>query len=73
MEKDIQLSKELELKMELSGGNIILSAVYTGTQASASMGVTVHPDILIDQLTALIPGTIDDALGAVLKAALKAA
>lgn len=73
MEKDIQLSKELELKMELKDGKIQLSAVYSGDQAGAQMGVTLDPALFIDHLAALIPGKVDDALFEVLKAALKAA
>jgi hypothetical protein len=68
---DDQVSKELELKIEFKGGDLLLSAVYAGKGVGAQMGVNVSPDYFLDQLKLAIPGQIDDAIIDVLKAAFK--
>lgn len=70
---DVQVSKELDLKIELVGGDAKLSAVYTGKDASVSIVVTLHPDLLLDHVKGIIPGGIDDAVIELVKAAIKKA
>ena len=70
---DVHLSKELEMKISVSAGSVDLSLVYSGAQATATMGVKLSVDAFLSQLEAAIPGKLDDAVIEILKAALKAA
>lgn len=58
MEKDIQLSKELDLKISFSGGNANLSAVYQGDNG----GLTVTATLTIDQFLAHIEAGQSNAI-----------
>lgn len=62
MEKDIQISKELDAKIELVSGNVKLSLIYAGTQMKAGMNVELSPEVFVDQLKAAIKGPYDDAI-----------
>jgi len=69
-EKDLGANGHLSLKME--SGKLKLSVEYGGGGVSGSVGVSVDSDYFIDKLAAAIPGQIDDAILALIKAALKA-
>ena len=58
MDKDVQIAKEVDLKISVAAGKVILT-------------VSVDSDMLLDELAAKIPGSVDDAVIAVIKAALK--
>lgn len=66
-----QLGPEAKLDLKLEGGKLILSVVYEGKEAGASMGVSLEPGLFLDKLKGLIPGQIDDAVIELIKAALK--
>lgn len=65
-----QLSPEASAKMDITGGKLILSALLDTKGVGAQVGVSVDVDYFIDQLAAKIPGTVDDAIFVVLKAAM---
>lgn len=73
MEKSVEVSKELEVKIEVKEGKIILIGDYEGKLGGAKLELHVGTDQLIDAITAKIPGEIDNKLGELLKAALKKA
>jgi hypothetical protein len=64
----VELYQEGELKAELDNGQIVLT--YGGKGATAV--VSIDAGYLLDKLAAAIPGSIDDAVIGVVKAAIKA-
>ena len=73
MEKSLEVSKELDVKIEVKEGKIILVGDYEGKIGGAKLELSVSTDQLIDAICAKIPGEIDNKLGELLKAALKKA
>ena len=73
MEKSMEVSKELEVKIEVKEGKIVLVGDYEGKLGGAKLELSVSTDQLIDAITAKIPGEIDNKLGELLKSALKKA
>lgn len=73
MEKAVEVSKELEVKIEVKEGKIVLIGDYEGKLGGAELKLSVSTDQLIDAITAKIPGEIDNKLGELLKSALKKA
>ena len=73
MEKSLEVSKELEVKIEVKEGKIILIGDYEGRLGGVELKLSVSTDQLIDAITAKIPGEIDNKLGELLKSALKKA
>ena len=73
MEKSLEVSKELEVKIEIKEGKIFLIGDYEGKLGSAKLELSVSTDQLIDAVTAKTENTIDDKLGELLKSALKKA
>ena len=71
MEKEIEISKELEAKIEIKDGKLAVVADYVGKIGGAEVKIFVTTDAVIDLICAKIPGQIDDKLGELLKAALK--
>ena len=69
----MEVSKELDVKIEVKEGKIILVGDYEGKIGGAKLELAVSTDQLIDAITAKIPGEIDNKLGELLKAALKKA
>lgn len=65
-------SPESEVKVEIVQGRIKLSASLDTKGVDAAASMSVDSDYFIDELAKKIPGQIDDAMFAVLKAALKA-
>jgi len=64
----MELYDKGETKAEIVGGNIVLVNETSG----AKIEVIVKVDYFLDLLKAKIPGTIDDTLIDLVKAALKA-
>lgn len=73
MEKSVEVSKELEVKIEVKEGKIILIGDYEGKLGGVELKLSVSAEQLVDAITAKIPGEIDNKLGELLKAALKKA
>jgi hypothetical protein len=71
MEKEIKIGTEGGVDVKLSGGFVTLEAKYAGVEAQAGLSVSISVDKLLDKLAAAVPGQIDDAVIAVVKAALK--
>ena len=66
-----ELGPEADVKLSVVAGNLVLASAYAGKGAGAKLEVSVSSDYFIDELAKLIPGSIDDAIFAVLKSALK--
>jgi hypothetical protein len=73
MEKDIALGPEGQLVMKLEAGKVVISLSDVHASGSVSLSVSEDAGYFLDKLAALIPGQVDDAVIAVIKAALKAA
>ena len=73
MEKSVEVSKELEVKIEVKEGKIVLIGDYEGKLGGVELKLSVSSEQLVDAITAKIPGQIDDKLGELLKSALKKA
>lgn len=71
MEKQIELSKELKLEIDVKEGKLLVMLAQEGAQGGAKLEGHISIDMLIDKLAEKIPGQIDDAIFAVLKQALK--
>lgn len=67
-----QISPEAQAKVEVKEGKLILSAMLDTKGVDAAVSVAVDSDYFIDELAKKIPGTVDDAIFAVFKSALKA-
>lgn len=66
-----ELSPESKMKVELKGGKVILSADFASGGLDAQLSASLDTDYFMDELAKAIPGQIDDAIIAVMKAALK--
>ena len=73
MEKSVEVSKELEVKIEVKEGKIILIGDYEGNLGGVELKLSVNAEKLIDAIVAKTDNTIDDKIGELLKAALKKA
>lgn len=73
MEKSIEVSKELDVKVEVKEGKIILVGDYEGKLGGVKLELSVSADKLIDAIVIKTDNTIDDKIGELLKAALKKA
>lgn len=71
MEKVIVDGSEVDVKVEVKEGKIVLLADYAGKGGNAKVELAVGVDYFLDKLAERIPGTIDDAVLAVVKQALK--
>lgn len=74
MEMDLinkPLGSEGNIELELKEGKLNLIASHNSKGAGVSLNVSLDSDYFIDKLAAVIPGQIDDAIFAILKAALK--
>lgn len=68
---DKELGPEAGAKVEISGGKIILSVDLASAGLGGGLKLSLDSDYFLDALAAKIPGSIDDAIIAVLKSALK--
>ena len=73
LEKEIEVSKEVEVKISLEAGKLAVEAVYGGVMGGATAKVFVSTDMVIDAICKKIPGTLDDSLGELLKDGLNKA
>lgn len=67
-----QISPEAQAKVDIADGKLMLSAVLDTQGVDASVTVSVDTGYFFDELAKKIPGTIDDAVLALLKQAVKA-
>jgi superfamily I DNA and RNA helicase len=58
METKVQkdLGAEGSLKVEVKDGKVVVSAVYDGKGADASLSIAIDSDYLLDKLAEAIPG-----------------
>ena len=73
MDKTLEISKELDVKIEVKEGKIILVGDYEGKLGGVKLEISVSADKLIDAIVLKTDNTIDDKLGELLKSALKKA
>lgn len=66
-----QISPEANALVEIKEGKLQLSVKLDTQGLDGQLSVSVDSDYFIDELAKKIPGTIDDAIFAVLKGALK--
>ena len=62
---------EAELDLKLEEGKLKLIISYDGAETDAKLEVASDIAKFIDKLNAAIPGDVDDAIGELLKAAIK--
>ena len=72
MDKVLLDGKELDVNVSIKDAKVKLEVVYDGKQADVGVHVSIGVDQLLDKLAEKIPGVVDDAVIAVIKAALKA-
>jgi hypothetical protein len=72
MEKQIEVSKELDVKVSIKDGFFVVEAAYAGQLGGANLVLKVSTDSVIDAVCAKISGTLDDQLGSLVKIGLKA-
>lgn len=66
-----QVGPEGNVKVVISGGKISLVGLLDTKGLDVQVSASVDSDYFIDELAKKIPGTIDDAIFAILKGALK--
>lgn len=71
MEVSKELSKELDLDIKVEEGKIKISVVADMKGVDVGLSVSLEPEYFGDKLAKAIPGQIDDAVIAMLIAALK--
>ena len=71
MEKNIELSKELDLDIKVKEGKVELSLSSEMKGAGIALSVSLDPEYFGNKRAAAIPGQVDDAIIAMLIAALK--
>lgn len=69
----VEVSKEVEAKVEFVDGKILLKGQYDGKGLSVGLVMTVKSEYFLDELKKAIPGEIDDKLIDMLKLGLKIA
>lgn len=67
-----QLSDNAKALVEITGGKLSLKADLDTAGVDAQVSVSVDTDYFFDELAKKIPGTVDDAVIALLKNAVKA-
>lgn len=65
-----ELGPEATYDVKLVEGKLVIAAKYDGAETDAELKVAIDAGLFMDKLAALIPGTIDDAIIAVIKGAL---
>lgn len=73
LEKELEISKELDVKIEFKNNMAKIEMNYEGKIGGGGAYGFITADAVIDALCKAIPGTIDDKLGEIMKAALKKA
>ncbi len=67
-----KIGAEGSLGVKLSQGKLLVEAKHMHKSGSVSLVVEENADYFFDKLAAAIPGTIDDAVLALIKQAVKA-
>jgi len=62
LEKNIELGSELDFNLKLEDGKAIIELEHEGSLGFAKVQVGVDAVKLVDKLTDLIPGEMDDAI-----------
>lgn len=70
-EKEFEISKELGAKIEFKDNKAKIEIEYEGKVGGGGAYAYITADAVVDALCKAIPGTVDDKLGELLKAALK--
>lgn len=65
-----ELGPEATYDVKLVEGKLVIAAKYDGAETDAELKVAIDAGLFVDKLAALIPGTIDDVIIAVIKGAL---
>ena len=71
MEKAVEISKELDVKVELKDGKLAVIGNYEGKLGAAELKLSVSIEQVIDAIVKSTENTVDDKLGELLKTALK--
>lgn len=66
-----EIGSEAYVMGEIVDGNIVITSKLDTSGVGASVSATVNGEYFLDKLAEKIPGQIDDAVLALLKAALK--
>jgi len=67
-----ELGAETNLKLDIVAGEIVITIAHQSAAAKGDLKVAVDAGYFLDKLAEKIPGTIDDAILAIMKSALKA-
>lgn len=73
MDKAIAIGAEGSLDLKLEGGKLVIVGKHVHASGEIDLSISEDAGYFLDKLAALIPGQIDDAVIAIIKAALKAA
>lgn len=71
MEKSVEISKELDVKVELKDGKLAVIGNYEGKLGAAELKLSVSVEQVIDAIVNSTENQVDNKLGELLKAALK--
>ena len=71
MEKSVEVSKELDVKVELKDDKLAVIGNYEGKLGAAELKLSVSIEQVIDAIVKSTDNTIDDKIGELLKAAFK--
>lgn len=67
---ETNVGPESKVKVNFNNGNLVITVAYDGEGLDGSLSLTVDAGYLIDQLEKAIPGTLDDTVLGLIKAAL---
>lgn len=71
MEKEIISGSEHDVDLVIAEGKVKLVGKYGGKGGGANVELYISSDYLLDKIAEKIPGTIDDAILAIAKEAIK--
>lgn len=69
---DKPIGPEAGVKLEIVAGKIVLSGNLNSAGLGGGLTMSVDADYFLDKLAEAIPGSLDDAIIAVIKSAIKA-
>lgn len=72
MEKEIAFGSEGSVDFKFSAGRLVVEVKHSHASGEAMIVVSEDVSYFIDKLAAAIPGTMDDAILALIKSAIKA-
>lgn len=71
MELQKEIGPEVDLELKVEEGKVIVAVKYGGSGAEGKVEVALKAEYFLDKLAAAIPGQLDDAVIAAIKAAIK--